>query len=84
MNINNLPISVVIIANNEQDNIQKCIESVLWSDDIILIDSGSTDNTILIAKKFGVKVFHNDFVDYADQRNFAIKNCAIKNLFTLN
>ncbi|MBX3042433.1 MAG: glycosyltransferase family 2 protein [Candidatus Kapabacteria bacterium] len=50
-------ISVVIIAKNEEKNISRCLESVAWADEIILLDNGSTDKTIEIAQKFGCKIY---------------------------
>lgn len=80
---NKYPISVVIIANNEEKNLIRCVESVSWSNDIILIDSGSTDTTLSIAKKLGIRIYHNNFIDYADQRNYVTRNNLINNKFTL-
>lgn len=50
-------LSVVISAFNEEKNIKECLESVNWADEIILVDSGSTDKTVEIAKNYQVKVF---------------------------
>ena len=66
------PLSVVIIAHNEERNIARCIESVQsLADEVILLDSGSTDNTVAISKSLGAKVHHHPFDDYADQKNRA-------------
>ncbi len=51
------PLSVVIIAKNEERNIRRCLESVSWADEIVLIDSGSEDMTTEIAREYGVNVF---------------------------
>ncbi|MDZ7765520.1 MAG: glycosyltransferase [Melioribacteraceae bacterium] len=45
-------ISAIIIAGNEEKNIRPCLESVKWCDEIILVDSGSSDKTVEIAKEF--------------------------------
>ncbi|MBI3397004.1 glycosyltransferase family 2 protein [Candidatus Woesebacteria bacterium] len=50
-------ISAIVITKNEEGMIEECLKSLMWCDEIILVDSGSTDNTIQIAKKYGVKVF---------------------------
>ena len=49
-------LSVVIIAKNEELNIRRCLESVQWADEIIVLDSGSDDATVAIAKEFTEKV----------------------------
>ena len=50
-------LSVVISAYNEEKNIKDCLESVKWASEIILVDSGSTDKTVEIAKNYQVKIF---------------------------
>lgn len=50
-------LSVVIITKNEEANIRRCLSSVQWADEIIVLDSGSEDNTVAIAKEFTDKVF---------------------------
>ena len=49
-------ISVVILTKNEEQNLPRCLEAVRWVDEILILDSGSTDGTLEIAKKFGAKV----------------------------
>ena len=57
-------LSVVVIAKNEGTNIRRCLESVLWADEIILLDSGSTDDTVAIAKEFTDKVITTNSTDW--------------------
>ncbi|OED43369.1 lipopolysaccharide biosynthesis protein [Endozoicomonas sp. (ex Bugula neritina AB1)] len=65
-------ISVVLIAKNNADTISDCLKSVQWADEIILLDSGSTDNTTELAKNFGAKIFvHEDWQGYGRQRQIA-------------
>src|SRR5581483_7471695 len=52
-----ITISAVISAYNEEKKIAQCLESVKWTDEIVLVDGSSTDNTAAIAKKFKVKYF---------------------------
>lgn len=66
-----LPISLVIITHNEESNIQRCIASVPFADEIIVVDSGSTDNTRQNAEKMGAKVVHHDWPGFGPQKNFA-------------
>ncbi len=63
-------ISVVIITKNEEENIGRCIRSVLeLSNDIIVIDSGSEDRTVDIAKSMGAKVFIEEWRGFSEQKN---------------
>lgn len=65
-------LSVLILAKNEEDVIEDCIKSIKdIADEIIVVDSYSTDKTVKIVEKFGAKVVQNRFVDFSDQRNFA-------------
>ncbi len=65
-------ISTVIITKNEENNIRRCLDSVKWSNEVIVVDSGSTDNTVNISEQCGVKVFTNQWRGYGYQKNFAI------------
>ena len=64
-----MKISVYIIAFNEAEKIRDCINSVLWADEIIVVDSHSTDGTTEIAKELGANVIHIPFNGYGDLRN---------------
>jgi glycosyltransferase involved in cell wall biosynthesis len=66
-------LSVVIIAMNEERSIESCIRSVMWADEIILVDSGSTDETIPLARRLGAKIIRNKWQSYAKQKNVGIK-----------
>ena len=79
-----MKISVYIIAYNESEKIQDCINSVLWADEIIVADSHSTDGTSLIAKKLGAKVVQINFEGFGDLRNQAISHCNGEWIFSLD
>jgi len=72
-------ISILILTLNEENNIGACIDSVSWSDDIVVLDSFSKDNTIKISRKKGARVLKHNFVDFAVQQNWALKNIKFKN-----
>lgn len=66
-------LSVILIAKNEEKNIRRCLESITWVDEIVVVDSGSTDNTATIAKEFTDKVFiENDWQGYGIQKQRAL------------
>lgn len=71
-------LSVSMIVRNEEKYLEECLESVKpIADEIIIADTGSTDNTIKIAEKYGAKVFHFDWInDFAAARNFSLSKCA--------
>jgi len=79
-----MKISVYIIAFNEAEKIRDCIYSVLWADEIIVVDSHSTDGTSEIALELGAEVHHVDFQGYGDLRNKAIKLCTGEWIFSLD
>lgn len=66
-------ITGVVLAKNEEENIEKCLESLRWCDELVVIDDNSTDKTVEIAKKCGATVFAHDLDDdFAGARNFAL------------
>lgn len=78
-------ISVVIITFNEEKNLRRCIESVKpVADEIIVLDSYSTDSTVKIARKTGARVFQQPFKGYKEQKNAAIKLAAHNYILSLD
>ncbi len=76
-------LSVVIITYNEERNIERCIHSLPKAvAEVIVLDSGSTDNTIELAKQLGAKVYNRPFDTFAEQKNYA---CSLaKSSYLLN
>lgn len=77
-------LSVIVIAKNEQDNIGRCLQSVAWADEIIVLDSGSTDNTIKIANEFTNKVFSTDWQGYGIQKQRALDHATCEWVLSLD
>ncbi len=67
-----MTISAVIITFNEEDRITKCLESLQWVDEIIIVDSYSTDNTVSLCKNFTNQVYQRNFKSYGDQKRYAL------------
>lgn len=65
-------LSVIIITKNEAHNIQDCLKSVEWADEIVVVDSGSTDDTVAISKKYTEKVLVTDWPGYGAQKQRAL------------
>lgn len=67
-----MSISVITISKNEADNIRRCLESVKWVDEIIVLDSGSSDGTVDIVKEYTDKVYSTDWQGFGIQKQRAL------------
>ena len=67
-----MTISVVIIARNEEAGIRRCLESVTWADEIVVLDSGSTDATVRICREYTPHVHETDWPGFGPQKNRAL------------
>ena len=67
-----LPLSLVIITLNEEANIERCLKSVPFASDVVVVDSFSTDRTVEIAEKLGARVFSEKWQGYGPQKAFAV------------
>ena len=65
-------LSITIITKNEALNIRECLESVKWADEIIVVDSGSTDDTVAICREFTPHVYSHDWPGFGIQKNRAL------------
>lgn len=70
-------ISIVILTLNEAVNLPRCLDSVAFSDDVLIVDSGSTDDTVAIARARGARVMQRGFDSFAHQRNHAMEHGAL-------
>ncbi len=77
-------ISVYIITYNQIDKIAAAINSVLWADEIVLVDSHSTDGTPELAEKLGARIVQVPFRGFGDLRNQAVKACQYEWIFSLD
>jgi glycosyltransferase involved in cell wall biosynthesis len=68
-----MKISTIIIAKNEENKIGDALRSLSWADEVIVVDTGSTDKTVDIAKNLGARVVYYSKGSYSDWRNFGLK-----------
>jgi len=68
-------VSVAIVAHNEAENLARTLTSVTWASEVVLVDSGSTDNTRDIARAYNVQIFQESWKGYGAQVNSALDKC---------
>src|SRR5271154_2224837 len=79
-----VPISVLVPIKNEAANLPRCLTSVLWADEIFVVDSHSTDDSRGIAESFGAKVVQFDFSGtWPKKKNWALDNLPFKHEWVL-
>ena len=77
-------VSVIVITRNETRNISAALESVRWADDIVVVDSGSTDDTVAIARRYTDRVVTHAWEGYGAQKNYAAGLAAHDWVFSLD
>ena len=77
-------VSAYILAYNEAEKIADAVSSVLWADEIVVADSGSTDRTAAIAQDLGARVVQIPFQGFGDLRNRAVAECRHEWIFSLD
>jgi len=75
---------IAIIAKNEEQNLARCLRSVRWADEIVLVDDCSTDRTSEVAREFGCKVVTSPLQNFAEQRNIALSHCTMEWVFHID
>lgn len=77
-------LSVTIITKNEAEHVWAAIDSVRWADEIIVVDCGSTDDTVTLARTSGARVEHRDWTGWVDQKTYAHDLAANDWIFSLD
>lgn len=79
INENKKLLTAIILTHNEEIHLERCLDNLFKSDlvEVIILDSFSSDNTLNIAERFGVKVYQNKWINYSRQFNFALDNIEI-------
>lgn len=80
-----VPITAIILTQNEAVNIADCLRSLEWIDDVVIVDSGSTDATLDLARttRPDARIFSHPFTDFGEQRNWALDHTAPKHEWIL-
>ena len=73
-----MSISILILTLNEEANLPECLQSVEWSDNIVVLDSFSTDRTVKIAEEMGARVIQRRFDNWSAHQNWALEQIAFK------
>lgn len=68
-----MPVSAVVITKNEEKNIGQCLESLQWADEILVMDSGSTDRTMEIAREHGARVLETPWLGFGKTKQRAVE-----------
>lgn len=79
-----MKVSVLLLTFNEEANLPRCLGSLAWCDDIFVVDSGSTDQTVMIAQNAGARILTRKFDNFAEQRNYGLNFGAFKNEWVLH
>jgi glycosyltransferase involved in cell wall biosynthesis len=77
------PVTTIIFTLNEEVNLPRCLASLAWCDDVIVVDSFSSDGTEMLARAAGARVFKNRFEGFGTQRNWALDHCAPRHAWVL-
>ena len=79
-----MSLSVVIITKDEEANLARTLASVAWAEERIVVDSGSTDDTLEVARQHGAKIFQERWKGYAEQKNWAIAKASSEWVLSLD
>ena len=77
-------VSATIITFNEASNIEECLESISWADEIVVVDSHSTDKTVEIARRYTDRVYINPWPGHKQQKNYAIEQASNDWIFSID
>jgi len=68
-------VSAFVVCFNEEAQIRRCLESVKWCDEIVIIDSHSTDNTVALCREYTERIFERPWPGYVKQKRFGLEQC---------
>ena len=71
-----MPLSVVLITQNAAAQLPDCLASVAFADEVVIVDSGSTDGTVALAERYGARVVASEWLGFGRQKQFAVEQAA--------
>jgi glycosyltransferase involved in cell wall biosynthesis len=71
--LGSVPVSVIVLTRDEEPNIRRCLASVAWAVQVVVVDSGSTDDTVPIARSLGAEVVEQPWLGFSGQREFSLR-----------
>ena len=77
-------VSAVVIVFNEEKNLRECLETVKWTDEIVVVDSYSRDRTVKIAREFTDNIFQKKYKGHIDKKRFAVSKAAYDWVFSID
>ncbi|MBB6430793.1 glycosyltransferase family 2 protein [Algisphaera agarilytica] len=86
--VGSVPVTVLVSVKNEQEDLPECLRRLRWAEQVMVIDSGSTDATVPIAQAFGAEVVHFDYAKHSPtgwpkKRNWALDHAPLRNEWVL-
>jgi hypothetical protein len=79
-----MSLSILLLTLNEETNLAACLAAVEWCDDVVVLDSFSSDGTVGLAERLGARVYQRKFDDFAGQRNHALDHITFKHDWVLH
>lgn len=79
-----MPVTALIPTMNDEPRLADCLKSVSWADEIVVVDSGSTDRTVEIAREFNARVLTHPFTGFTAHMNWAIPQCSNEWIFAID
>lgn len=77
-------ISATVVCYNEEDNIERCLRSLSWADEIIIVDSFSTDRTVELSKKYTKRIYQREWPGFIQQKSYAVSLALYEWVFSLD
>jgi glycosyltransferase involved in cell wall biosynthesis len=65
-------ITVIVLTYNSEATLGRCLDSLTWAENVLVVDSGSSDKTVKICEEFGVSIHYREYKNYGDQLNYAL------------